>query len=94
MPSGCALQADIIPVSRIPGISLNMEDGLILADEALRTALQKKHPQLWQRMQQRRRSMIDKLGYHLHEDVLPLGNMPGAYFPSLLDTSLVFRHEA
>ncbi len=87
--SGSALQADIIPVSRVPGISVNMEDGIVLADAALRSELQADHPALFARVQARRRFMIDQLGYSLSEDVLPLGNMPGAYFPCLLDTGLV-----
>jgi len=92
LPSGCALQADVIPVSRVPGISINMEDGLILADEPLRQTLAQLYPAMFERMQARRRFMIDTLGYELSEDVLPVGNMPGAYFPCLLDTRLVVRH--
>ena len=93
LASGAALQADIIPVSRVPGISVNMEDGIVLADAALRSELQAGHPEVFARIQARRRFMIDQLGYKLSEDVLPLGNMPGAYFPCLLDTGLVCGFE-
>ncbi len=92
LPSGAAIQADIIPVSRTPGISINMEDGLILADESLRAELTRHYPEMFERMQARRRFMIDTLGYELSEDVLPVGNMPGAYFPCLLDTGFVISH--
>jgi len=92
LPSGCALQADVIPVSKVPGISINMEDGLILADANLRKELDEKIPAMFKRMQARRRFMIDTLGYELSDDVLPVGNMPGAYFPCLLDTRYVVRH--
>ena len=37
--------------------------------------------------------MIDTLGYELNDAVLPLGNMPGAYFPCLLDAGLVCWHK-
>lgn len=37
--------------------------------------------------------MIETLGYQLSDAVLPLGNMPAAYFPCLRDTKLVCRHE-
>lgn len=93
LPSGAALQADIIPVSRVPGISVNMEDGIILADAALRDELLTSHPGMFARTQARRRFMIDQLGYQLSEDVLPLSNMPGAYFPCLLDTGFVCSFE-
>jgi hypothetical protein len=37
--------------------------------------------------------MVEALGYELSEDVLPLGNYPGAYFPCLLDTGRACRVE-
>ena len=93
LPSGSAIQADIIPVSRANGISVNMEDGLLLADEELRAELKRRYPDMYRRCQARRRFMIEALGYELSESVLPLGNMPGAYFPCLLDMRLVCRHD-
>jgi hypothetical protein len=87
--SGSVLQADIIPVSLKGPISVNMEDGLMLADASLRAELEKSQPALYRRCQARRRFMIEVLGYRLSESVLPLGNIPGAYFPCLLDTGLV-----
>ena len=93
MPSGAALQADIIPVARSGGIHVNMEDGIILADANLRADLENAYPELYGRCRARRRFMIETLGYELSDDVLPLGNMPGAYFPCLLDTRLVCRFE-
>jgi len=89
--SGSAIQADIIPVSRTAGINVNMEDGIVLADGALRAELRRRYPAMAARCQARRRFMIDALGYQLNEAVLPLGNIPGAYFPCLLDTGLVCR---
>ena len=92
LPSGSALQADIIPVSRKGSISVNMEDGILLADEGLRAELGRRQPDMSRRCQARRRFMIEALGYELSEDVWPLGNVPGAYFPCLLDTSVICRH--
>jgi hypothetical protein len=89
--SGSAIQADIIPVSRAPGICVNMEDGIILADEKLRAELKKRYPALYRRCQARRRFMVQELGYQLSDEVLPLGNIAGAYFPCLLDTRRVCR---
>ena len=93
LPSGSAIQADIIPVTRVPGICVNMEDGILLADAKLRAELKKRNPALYRRCQARRRFMVEVLGYRLSEDVLPLGNTPGAYFPCLLDTARVCRLE-
>lgn len=92
LPSGCALQADIIPVPRRGTAAVNMEDGLLLADTDLRQELARRFPAMYRRCQARRAFMIETLGYELSPDVLPLGNTPGAYFPCLLDTGWVYRH--
>jgi hypothetical protein len=91
LPSSAALQADIIPVGRGAGVSVNMEDGILLADAALRATLAVLNPALLARCEARRRFMRDVLGYDLSEDVLPLGNLPGVYFPFLLDTRWICR---
>ena len=44
-------------------------------------------PALWRRIQARRAFMRDALGIELHEDVLPLSNIPAWLPPFLLDTS-------
>jgi hypothetical protein len=93
LPSGCALQADIIPMPRKGTAAINMEDGIVLADTSLRSELKRRYPALYQRCQARRRFMIDLLGYQLSPDILPLSNLPGSYFPCLLDTHWVCRHE-
>lgn len=89
LPSGAAIQQDIIPVPLVQGINVNMEDGFILADEALRNTLRERSPDMYARCVARRKFMIDVLGYELSEDILPLGNAPGAYFPCLLDLQYV-----
>lgn len=92
LPSGCALQVDIIPVSRKPGISVNMEDGIVLADAALRDDLEQRFPDMMARCRARRDFMTNQLGYQLAEDILPMGNLAGACFPCLLDTTWVCHH--
>jgi hypothetical protein len=89
LPASSALQADIIPVGRKGSVVVNMEDGIALADAAFRKELKRKNPALLARCQARRAFMNQTLGYNVGEDVLPLGNMPGVYFPFLLDTSRV-----
>ena len=91
LPSNAAIQADIIPVPTVQGINVNMEDGFILADETLRGTLQEQYPDMYQRCITRRNFMTGTLGYELSDDILPLGNTPGVYFPCLLDTQNVCR---
>lgn len=93
IPSSVALQQDIIPVGRKASISVNMEDGVIVADNSLRQRLRDQQPALYQRCIARRTFMCEVLGYDLSDDVLPLSNIPGAYFPCLLDTRWICRFD-
>jgi Creatinase/Prolidase N-terminal domain len=81
--SGMALQVDIIPATGTEYFTTNIEDGIALADEALRDELADRYPGAWGRIQARRRFMEDELGIALHEDVLPFSNIP-AYLPPFL----------
>ena len=83
--SGMAIQADIIPVSKGPFCYVNLEDGVVLADQQLRERLQSLDPALMQRVERRRRYMIDVLGYVLDDCVLPLGNTSGWLAPYVTD---------
>lgn len=87
--SGMMLQMDIIPVSSGPFCYSNAEDGVVLADKALREELAEQFPAMWQRMQKRRQFMDEKLGVRLHESVLPVSNTPAWLPPYALDLSTV-----
>jgi hypothetical protein len=91
LASGMALQMDIIPVSAGPFCVANAEDGVALADEALRAELAARHPAVWQRMQARQQFMREVLGIRLRPEVLPLGNMAGLFPPYFLSPRLVCR---
>jgi hypothetical protein len=78
--SGMALQVDVIPATGTPYFTTNIEDGIALADGALREAFAAAYPAAWGRIQARRRFMADALGIDLHPDVLPFSNIP-AYLP-------------
>ncbi len=82
--SGMALQCDIIPATGTRYFTTNIEDGVVLADEPLRTELAAAYPAVWERIQARRRFMSDALGIDLHSDVLPLSNLAGHLAPFLL----------
>lgn len=78
--SGMALQADIIPATGTPYFTTNIEDGVGLADEALREEFAARYPGAWARIAARRAFMAEALGIRLHPDVLPFSNIP-AYLP-------------
>jgi Creatinase/Prolidase N-terminal domain len=80
LTSGMALQVDVIPATNTPYHTTNIEDGIALADEALRQAFEQKYPAAWIRIQQRRTFMHDMLGIHLKPEILPFSNIP-AYLP-------------
>jgi hypothetical protein len=81
--SGMALQCDIIPATGTPYFTTNIEDGVALADESLRSELQAAYPAAWARIQARRRFMAEALGIDLHPDVLPFSNL-AAFLPPFL----------
>ncbi|HET8777216.1 MAG TPA: aminopeptidase P family N-terminal domain-containing protein [Candidatus Limnocylindria bacterium] len=94
--SGMALQVDIIPATGTPYFTTNIEDGIALADDALRRELATAFPGAWRRIEARRTFMADQLGIELHPDVLPLSNIP-AYLPPFLlspDRAMVVARRA
>src|ERR1700729_2245487 len=87
--SGMAIQVDVIPSSPAY-FSTRMEDGVVLADAALRRTLQTLYPDCFSRCRKRRAFMIDVLGIDLPEDVLPLSNMPAIVSPFFLRPNQIF----
>ncbi|HKG57266.1 MAG TPA: hypothetical protein VKA85_08460 [Candidatus Limnocylindrales bacterium] len=81
--SGMAFQVDIIPATGTPYFTTNIEDGIALADDALRGELARRYPEAWARIEARRDFMAESLGIDLHPDVLPFSNIP-AYLPPFL----------
>ncbi len=90
LKSGHAVQQDIIPAPRTGAAFLNMEDGLLLADEELRELLTRLDPALMDRCRSRR-ELMEELGFELHPDILPLSNIAGVFFPFLLEPHYVAR---
>ncbi|MBT3273290.1 MAG: hypothetical protein HN368_09060 [Spirochaetales bacterium] len=90
LESGMALQVDVIPATGTPYYTTNLEDGVILADEALREELSGTYQSAWRRIEARREFMRDTLGITLKPEVLPLSNLQGYLAPFLLapDTAL------
>ncbi len=80
LSSGMALQCDIIPATGTDYFTSNIEDGVALADEALRNDLQQRYPEAWGRIEARRAFMTETLGIKLKPEVLPLSNL-AAWLP-------------
>jgi hypothetical protein len=89
--SGMTLQLDIIPATGTVYHTTNIEDGVALADEALRAELAERYPDLWQRVGRRRDFMARVLGISLRPEVLPLSNLAGYLPPFWLAPDLAMR---
>jgi hypothetical protein len=80
LKSGMALQVDVIPATGTDYFTTNIEDGIGLADAALRAEIAARYPQAWARIEARRAFMTDALGIRLKPEVLPFSNIP-AFLP-------------
>jgi hypothetical protein len=58
------------------GETLNCEDGVVLADEALRRDIRERHPSVFERIEARRAFVRDQIGIDLKPSILPLSSMP------------------
>lgn len=82
--SGMIMQIDFIPHQKdLNGISA--ESTIALADESLRSEIQKEYPELWMRIKNRKKYMREELNIHLPDEVLPLTSTVGYYRPFLLN---------
>jgi len=87
--SGMMFQVDVIPSSKTYG-STRMEDGIVIADAELRSALKKQHPECYERCMKRRKFMIEVLGFELPDEILPLSNIPAIVPPWFLSPNKIF----
>jgi Xaa-Pro aminopeptidase len=84
LKSGMLLQIDIIP--SVPGYGgSSIEDTIGLADAALRAQLAQDYPDVWARMQARRKYVTETLKINLSEEVILLSATVGYLRPFLLD---------
>jgi Xaa-Pro aminopeptidase len=87
LKSGMVLQIDVIPSHPEYG-STRMEEGIVIADAALRAALADRHPDVLRRCDARRAFMRDTLGYAVPDTVLPLADVAGVVTPFFLSPRL------
>ena len=93
LQSGMALQLDIIPATGTVYHTSNIEDGVVLADAALRAEIAARYPGMWERVLQRRSFMAEALGISLKPEVLPLSNLAGYLPPFWLSPQLAMRRK-
>ena len=91
--SGMLIQCDIIPLVAAEYHTVNAEDTIALADEALRGKLQVEYPAMWARIEARRDFMRDGLGIELQPEVLPFSGPPAVVRPFTLSPQKVMRIE-
>ena len=70
-------------------MAAHTEDGLHLADAALREQICAIAPGCWARIQARQEFMRKELGIQLPDEVLPLSDLQGVCFPYLADLNVV-----
>lgn len=88
LKSGMALQSDVIPAHPVYG-SCRMEDGYVIADEALRADLDARHPEVAARCRKRQNFMRDVIGIEVPDSLLPLSDSGGIITPYFLDPAQV-----
>lgn len=88
LASGMAMQMDVIP-AHVRWGSTRMEDGYVIADEGLRAALARKHPNAARRCAARAEFMRRVIGMEVPETLLPLADTCGIIAPWLLDPAQV-----
>jgi len=91
--SGSVVQSDIIASSSDPIMTSICEDTIVLADLHLRTKLKEMYPDVYDRIEKRRRFMKEVLNININEDVLPMSSLSGVMFPYMLNTSLIYSKE-
>ena len=90
LQNGYYLQSDIIALNNNPFKQAILEDGLILADEELQNGLKLQYPDVYGRIERRRKLVKEVIGINLSADVLPLSNCQAVFHPYLLDLGSIF----
>lgn len=90
--SGQYWQADFFATLAGPHVGAFAEDGVAVADPALRRRLARDFPKAWARIQKRRAFMARELGIRLAEEILPLSNFPATVMPYLLAPEMCLSH--
>ena len=89
LESGMMLQMDIIP-SLKGYVGANAEDGVAIADKALRDELKSSYPEVMERFNARREYMKNELNIPIRDEILPMSPICGYYGPLFLEKEKAF----
>lgn len=82
--SGMIFQVDFIPNQKgHQGVSA--ESTVAIADQDLRAKIKENHPELWDRIEKRRKYMKEELNIDLDESLLPMASTLAYYRPFMMD---------
>jgi len=90
LQSGNYIQLDLIIIPKPPYFGADSEDGIVLADEALRDEIKTKFPDVWSRFVRRREYIGGVLGIEMSPDVLPMSDILAYYRPFLMSREKAF----
>lgn len=83
--SGMIFAVDFIPIMEgYNGVSA--ESTVAIADETLRNEIKSEYPDLWDRIENRKKYIREIIGIELSDEILPLTSTLGYYRPFLLNT--------
>lgn len=88
--SGMIFQIDIIP-SKEGMAGTCAESTVVFADEELKKDIQKDYPELWERMQNRKKYIEENLNIKLSEDILPMCSSVAYLRPYLLNKKYALK---
>lgn len=91
--SGMAFQCDYTVTKNDPFMSAHVEDGLLLADAEMRKEIAALSKSCMERIERRRKFIIEELHIQLPEEVLPLSDLSCVCFPYMADLSVVLACE-
>ncbi len=86
--SGMGVQCDIISFPGKPYFGVQVEDGIVLADDTLQQEIAGQFPDVAERIAARRRFMKEQLGIVVHDSVLSMSDMQAVLFPYLMNTQV------
>lgn len=86
--SGMAFQCDYTVGFQNPFLSAHVEDGLLIADEAMIEEIRKISPTCYERIMARRKFIKEELNIDLPEEVLPLSDLTCVCHPYMADLTV------
>jgi len=87
---GSHIQIDLIVSNPDPVFCCICEDAVVIASADMREELAQVYPQVYARIQERQSMIREVLGIPIHDDLLPMSNLVGVYFPYMLDLQTIF----